>query len=234
MEASHVQQIARMIDISAVRTDATLDEIYNVVQTAKRNRFICAFAMPCFTSVLVDALKEDADIMVGGVVGFPSGADTSHIKVITAQELLKTGVDELDMVINVGALKSGRYDLVKEDIRAVVDAAAGTPVKAILEIAYLTDDQIKQGSILAVEAGVSYVKTGTGWACKPTTVDTIRLIKSTIGDAAGIKAAGGIRTLDTLLEMVDAGCSRFGIGINSAEKIIEEAREKFKEDVKTI
>lgn len=164
--------------------------------------------------------------MVGGVVGFPSGADTTFVKVADAKEMIAYGVDELDMVINVGALKSGEYDLVRDDIKAVVEAANGRPVKSILEICYLTDDEIARGAEIAVEAGVTYVKTGTGWGPRPTTVDTIRLIKSTIGNAALIKAAGGIRTLDTLLEMMDAGCSRFGIGINSALKIVEEAYER--------
>lgn len=227
MEVDCVKQIARMIDISAVRADATLEEIHYVAQTAKENRFICAFAMPCFTPILVDELKEETDICVGGVVGFPSGADTTQIKVLAAGELLKMGVHELDMVMNIGALKSGEYALVRDDIRAVVECAQGRPVKSILEIAYLTDDEIKRASELAVEAGVSYVKTGTGWASKPTTVETIRLIKSTIGDAAAIKAAGGVRTLDTLLQMAEAGCGRFGIGINSAKNIIEEAKVKY-------
>ena len=126
------------------------------------------------------------------------------------------------MVIQIGALKSGKYDRVRDDIKAVVEAC-DVPVKTILEVACLTDDEIRIGSRLAVEAGAAYVKTGTGWAGKPTTVDTIRLIKSEIGDAARIKAAGGIRDLATIEEMVRAGCSRFGIGLNSAIKIMEEA-----------
>ena len=124
--------------------------------------------------------------------------------------------------INIGALKSGRYDLVRDDIRAVVDACS-VPVKSILEVAYLTDDEIRIASRLAVEAGVAFVKTGTGWANKPTTVETIKLIKSEIGDSAKIKAAGGVRDLSTLLAMIREGCSRFGIGLNSAIKIIQEA-----------
>lgn len=228
MELISAEQIARMIDVSAVRTDATLDEIRAVAEACKKEKYICAFAMPCFTEYLVDLLKDEKDIMVGGVVGFPSGADSTRIKIETAKELMKTGVDELDMVINVGALKSGKYDLVKEDIHAVVETAAGMPVKSILEIAYLTDDEIKRASLLAVEAGVTYVKTGTGWGPKPTTVDTIRLIKQTIGDSALIKAAGGVRTLDTLMEMVDAGCSRFGIGLKSIESIMKEVKIRLK------
>lgn len=215
-------KIPRMIDISGVRTDVTLEELDQIVLLAQQYRFVCAFAMPCFTHYLVEKLSQDDDIMVGGVVGFPSGADTTSLKVADVKEMMAAGVHELDMVINVGALKSGRYDLVRDDIRAVVDAASGLPVKSILEVAYLTDDEIARGAELAVEAGVSYVKTGTGWASRPTTVDSIKLIKKTIGNAALIKAAGGIRTLDTLLEMVDAGCSRFGIGVNSVIKIMDE------------
>lgn len=215
-------EIAKMIDISAVRADSTLDEVKRVAQAAKDYGFICAFAMPCFTKELIALLSDRPDIMVGGVSGFPSGADTTASKVATAKQMLALGVNEVDMVINVGALKSGKYDIVKDDIKAVVDCC-NVPVKSILEIAYLTDDEIKIGSRLAVEAGVTFVKTGTGWASKPTTVDTIKLIKSEIGNSAKIKAAGGVRELSTLLDMVEAGCSRFGIGINSAIKIMEQA-----------
>ena len=215
-------EIARMIDISAVRADSTLDEVRKVADAAKKYSFICAFALPCFTGELVQLLRDRNDIMVGGVAGFPSGADTMEIKVATAKQMLSLGVNEVDMVINIGALKSGRYDLVRDDIRAVVDACS-VPVKSILEVAYLTDDEIRIASRLAVEAGVAFVKTGTGWANKPTTVETIKLIKSEIGDSAKIKAAGGVRDLSTLLAMVREGCSRFGIGLNSAIKIIQEA-----------
>ena len=215
-------EIAQMIDISAVRANSTLDEVRQVADAARQYRFICAFALPCFTGELVRLLRDRDDIMVGGVAGFPSGADTTEIKVATAKQMLSLGVNELDMVINIGALKSGRYQQVKDDIRAVVEAC-DVPVKSILEVAYLSDAEIRIASRLAVEAGVSFVKTGTGWADKPTTVETIKLIKSEIGDSARIKAAGGVRSLAVLLEMVKEGCSRFGIGLNSAVKIIQEA-----------
>ena len=215
-------EIARMIDISAVRADSTLAEVRRVAEAARKYSFICAFALPCFTKELVGMLRDREDILVGGVAGFPSGADTTEIKVAAAKQMLSLGVNEIDMVINIGALKSGRYDLVRDDIRSVVEAC-GVPVKSILEVAYLTDDEIRIGSRLAVEAGVAFVKTGTGWANKPTTVETIKLIKSEIGDSARIKAAGGVRELSVLLAMAEAGCSRFGIGLNSAIRIIEEA-----------
>ncbi len=214
--------IARRVDISGVRTDVTLGELDQIVLAARHYRFVCAFAMPCFTRRLAQMLSDCPDILVGGTVGFPSGADTTFCKVANAKEQLAAGADELDMVVNVGALKSGLYHDVYEDIHAVVNAAEGKPTKCILEIAYLTDDEIQRGAELAVEAGVKYVKTGTGWAGKPTTVETIRLIKSAIGDSALIKAAGGIRTLDTMLEMIDAGCARFGIGLRSIIAIMKE------------
>jgi len=218
-----LENLAKMIDISAVRTDVTISELEYMMELVKKYRFICAFTMPCFTPWLADALKDVPETGLGGAVGFPSGTSTTPIKVAIAKELLSFGCNELDMVINVGALKSGLYDIVRDDIKAVVDAAQGVPVKSILEIAYLTDDEIKRGSELAVEAGVTFVKTGTGWGPKPTTVDTIRLIKETIGDSAKIKAAGGVRDLDTIYAMKEAGCSRFGIGLNSLVKIMEEA-----------
>lgn len=221
-ERKLLETIARRVDISGVRADVSMAELDQIVLAAKHYRFICAFAMPCFTHYLAQQLADCNDILVGGTVGFPSGADTTFCKVANAKEQLAAGADELDMVINIGALKSGKYDYVYNDIHAVVDAAEGKPTKCILEIAYLTDDEIRRGAELAVKAGVTYVKTGTGWAGKPTTVDTIRLIKSTIGDSALIKAAGGVRTLDTMLEMIDAGCSRFGIGLRSIMSIMKE------------
>ena len=219
------KSIARMIDVSCVKAESTMPEIKRMVEVAKHFQFICAFAMPCFTERLVQLLSDEPNVMVGGTVGFPSGVDTTATKVAIAKELMGMGVDELDMVINVGALKSGLYDEVYNDIHAVVETANGMPVKCILEIAHLTDDEIRRGASLAVRAGVTYVKTGTGWASKPTTVETIKIIKSEIGDSAFIKAAGGVRDLSTLLAMTEAGASRFGIGTNSAIAIMKEVYE---------
>ncbi len=218
--------IPSMIDISAVRTDVCDSELKEVVDAAKKYNLLCVFAMPCYTKQLVEMLMDEPEILVGGVVGFPSGADTTSVKVAAAKELVSFGVDELDMVINVGALKSGRYDEVINDIHSVIEAGNGLPVKSILEVSYLTDDEIKRGSLLAAEAGVTFVKTGTGWGPKPTTVEHIKLIASVVGKDAKIKAAGGIRTLDTILEMTAAGCSRFGIGLSSAVKIMQEICER--------
>lgn len=214
--------LPRMIDISCVRADNTMEELEAMVRLAKERQFICCFSMPCFTPWLTDALRDEENILVGAPIGFPSGAVSTAAKLLDVEEQKKLGCKEFDMVINIGALKSGMYDEVENDIKSVVDAANGFPVKTILEVALLSDDEIKKASELAVRAGATFVKTGTGWAGKPTTVEHIRLIKSVVGNDAYIKAAGGVRTLDDIVSLINAGCSRFGIGMKSIMHILEE------------
>ena len=132
------------------------------------------------------------------------------------------GCDELDMVINVGLLRSGQYQRVLDDIRGVVEVAGTAPVKVILECHYLSDEQIRRGCELCIEAGAAFVKTSTGWAPTGATLENVALIKSCVGDAIGIKAAGGIRGLETLIEMYRRGARRFGIGLSTATRIFEE------------
>ena len=223
MRKIDLRQIGRIMDVSAVRTDVDFHEINQMIEIVRKYHCICASPMPWATRYTVEQLSDMEDAVVTGVVGFPSGADTTFIKVATAKEMLAVGCRELDMVINVSALKAGKYQVVENDIRAVVESANDIPVKTIIEICYLSDDEIRRASELAVKAGAAFVKTGTGWGPRPTTVETIRLIRKTIGSAAKIKAAGGIRDLDTMLQMVEAGCDRFGIGVRSASAIIEEA-----------
>lgn len=215
--------LPRMIDISCVRADNTMEELETMVRLAKEYQFICCFSMPCFTPWLVDELKDAEKTLVGACVGFPSGAQSTASKILDVQEQKALGCKEFDMVINVGALKSGLYDVVENDIKAVADAVGDKyPLKTILEVALLTDDEIKRASEIAVKAGATFVKTGTGWAGKPTTSEHIRLIKSVVGDDAYVKAAGGIRTLNDIVSCINEGCSRFGIGIKSIINILEE------------
>lgn len=218
-------EIPGLIDISAVRTNVTYDEIEEVARMARKYHFICAFTMPCFIGKLAELLKG-SDVMLGGPAGFPSGADCTEEKVSCAIREKILGCDEIDMVINVGSLISGDYGVVKNDIKAVVDAVYPTPVKAILETAYLTDDQIVKACELSIEAGVTFVKSGTGWANKPTTLETIEIMKGAVGERVKIKAAGGVRSLATLETMYDAGCSRFGISLKSALMILKEAYDR--------
>lgn len=221
MQLSYLE-IPKKIDISAVRTNVTLDEVKALANVAKKYGFVCAFTMPCLTEALLSQLKGSS-VMVGGVAGFPSGADCTEEKVSCAIRQKLLGCDEIDMVINVCALLSGDETRVRDDIRAVVEAVYPVPVKSILEVAYLTDRQIERGCELAVEAGVTFVKSGTGWASAPTTLEHIQLMKKTVGACAKIKAAGGVRTLACLEEMVEAGCDRFGISVSSALQILKEA-----------
>lgn len=216
-------QIGRMIDISAVRTDSMTDEVERMISIVKAFHCICASPMPYCTPYVVEQLKDTPDTVVTGVVSFPSGAETTATKVLMAKDLIGMGCRELDMVINVAALKSGAFDYVRDDIKAVVTAAEEIPVKAIIEICYLADDEIVRASQLAVEAGAAFIKTGTGWGTKPSTVETVKLIRRTVGNSAKIKCAGGVHDLDILLDLMDAGCDRFGVGVRTAGKIFEEA-----------
>lgn len=222
MDRSFYEQLPRMIDISCVRANHTIDEIDRMIAAAKEHRFICVFTLPSYTSYIAQQLKDEPDILVGGTVGFPSGGDTTSVKVFQAKELRQAGCNELDMVINLTALKSGDDQAVMDDIRAVVDAGGGLPVKTILEVSLLTDNEIRRACQLAVKAGATFVKSGTGWA-GPTTLHHIELMSQSVEGKAKIKAAGGVRTLETIEEMTRVGCSRFGIGVSSALNLLKEA-----------
>ena len=219
------KQLARMMDLSAVRTDVPIDEIRRLAEACRRYGCICAFVMPCYMAELKEALADAPETGLGGVVGFPSGAQSTTIKVAEAREHLALGASELDMVINVGRLQSGQDREVYDDIRAVAETAGSTPLKVILEAHYLTDEQIVRGCRLAVEAGAAFVKTGTGWAPTGATLRNVELMKSAVGDAALVKAAGGVRDLDTVVKMIRLGVSRFGVGLNSGTAILDALKE---------
>lgn len=218
-----IKALPRMIDLSCVKADSTIEEMNKMVDLAKKYNFVCCFAMPYYTEWLIEKLKDFPETVIGGAVGFPHGNDLTEIKVLSAVTQKNLGCKEIDMVQNITALKNGDYDEVAKDIKAVKNAIGDTPLKVILEVSYLTDDEICRASEIAVESGALFVKTGTGWGNKPTTVDHIKLIHKTIGNSAKIKAAGGVRDLNTIMEMIDAGCSRFGIGVNSSIGILKEA-----------
>lgn len=215
-------EIARMIDLSCVRADSTLEEIQEMAKTALQYGCICAFALPAHTPLLIALLEHREDILVGGTVGFPSGGTTTASKVAEAIELREMGCDELDMVINIAWLKARKDELVREDIAAVVQAANGLPVKVILECHHLSDEEIVRACEIAVEAGVSFVKTGTGWAPSGATVANTTLMKQAVGERCKVKAAGGVRDLKTLLAMHEVGVTRFGIGVRTAISILKE------------
>ena len=211
--------IAGMIDLSAVRPDSDEAEVRALAGYAAEVGCVAVFAMPSFTALARELLSGFPQIAVGGAVGFPSGAPTTATKVAEARELVRLGCTELDMVINVGMLRSDRLDYVGEDIRAVIEAGGGVPVKVILECHYLSERQILAACDLCLEAGAAFVKTGTGWAPTGATLENIRLIHSRVGGRLGIKAAGGVRDLETLIQMYRGGVRRFGIGLHTARSI---------------
>jgi deoxyribose-phosphate aldolase len=218
-----MDDLSKWIDISCVKSTDTTKDVDQMIAVAKRYGFICAFALPAMTPYLIQNLKGTCDTLIGGTVGFPSGCDTTDSKVFQAKELLAMGCQEIDMVINIGQLKSNQLDLVFQDIKAVAQICGTVPLKTILEVTLLTKEEMIKASKLAESAGATYIKTGTGWCKDPTLPEHIRIIRSSIQPNTKIKAAGGIRNLDTLLEMKQAGCDRFGISTSSALSIMKEA-----------
>ena len=217
------QDIAQMIDISAVRADSADKKIEEVVKRAKTYGCYLVTILPSQTLRAKRLLTNCSMPKIGGNVGFPSGGQTTKVKVVETRELIEIGVDEIDMVIDIAAHLSGRYDDVYNDMLAVIDAAEGRPVKTILECHYLNSDQIKQGCDLAIKAGAAFVKTGTGWALTGATLENVELIKQHVGDQIKIKASGGIRNIEMLIDMYSRGATRFGISLGSASKILDSA-----------
>ncbi|HEY60777.1 MAG TPA: deoxyribose-phosphate aldolase [Anaerolineae bacterium] len=215
--------IAKMIDLSAVQAENDEEHIKTMVYCAKKYHCIAVYALPGWIPILKQFLGENnRDIVIGGPVGFPSGGESTSIKVAEAEELIKMGCGELDIVINIGKLLSRRYEDVYEDLRAVIMVSDGIPIKVILECHYLSDELILNACDIAIKAGADWIKTGTGWAKTGATLENISLIKSHVRDSIKIKASGGIKDLSTLLGMYERGARRFGIGLNSGIGIFEQ------------
>jgi deoxyribose-phosphate aldolase len=213
-------ELAQMIDLSAVKAEQSQEEFDLVVKTAIDYQIKCVFVLPAHTEQMCRALTSYPDILIGGVVGFPSGGTTTSSKVFECKELISLGCSEIDMVMNIGFLKSGELDKFQEDICAVVNAAGGIPVKVILECHHLTNNEIKTACKLAVEAGVAFVKTGTGWAATGATKENVKIMHDAVAGRCEVKAAGGVRDLNTLIELYNVGATRFGLGVATAIGII--------------
>ena len=211
-----------MIDISAVQAMHGEKELRELVARAVEYKFIAVHSLPCWTVLLRELLKAHDDIFIGGPVGFPGGAHKTATKVFEAKQLIEDGIQEMDLMINVGMLRSGKYEYVENEIRAIVETARDIPVKVILEVHYLSGDEIKKACELCINAGAKFVKTGTGWAPTGATLEVISQIISFVGDAIKVKASGGIRDLDTFLKMYKMGVARFGINLNASIHIIHE------------
>lgn len=218
--------IARMIDISCVRSYMNQNDIEQMAKAAAQHHFICAHVLPSNVPYLKELLVDANDVLIGCPAGFPSGGSETKTKVCEMKNCVGLGCDEIDAVANIGWLCSNRFQDAKDDIKAVIEAAQGKPIKVILEVMQLDEYQIQKGAEMAVSAGAEFVKTGTGWMQGPTTRRHIELINDAVGGQIQIKASGGIRGLDTILEMNQLGVQRFGVGFQAAVDIINEAAKR--------
>lgn len=202
-------KLAAMIDHTLLKPDATKDELTKICDEAKKYHF----ATVCVNSSnipFVTELLKDSEVKPIAVVGFPLGAASSATKAFETKEAIRVGAEEIDMVINIGSLKSKNYKIVYEDIKQVVDAAKPNAVKVILETSNLTDDEKIVACALAKAAGAAFVKTSTGFGAGGATVEDIILMRKIVGSDMQVKASGGIRTKEDAEKMVNAGADRIG------------------------
>jgi deoxyribose-phosphate aldolase len=203
------EKIAKTIDHSLLKPEMTRDEVRQGCEIAKKYQVASVCCKPSDVAFCAEILKG-SNVEVGTVVGFPHGSSTTETKVYETKDAISNGATEIDMVLNIGQLKSGLYDAVKADIAAVVEAAAGKLVKVILENAYLNDDEKVTACKLCEAAGAHYVKTSSGYAPSGATIADVKLMRATVSSSVKVKSAGGVRTLDALIEMLDAGVERSG------------------------
>lgn len=211
--------VRALIDHAILKPELTRADVDAQLDEAAAHRVFSVCVRPSDVAHAVERLRGTG-VGVGTVIGFPHGSTTTAAKVAESLQALADGAFELDMVQNVGAARSGDWDRVEQDVRAVVDAAGDTVVKVILETAFLTDDEIVAASRAAQRAGAAFVKTSTGFAGGGATAEHIRLMRDAVGPDTGVKASGGVRGLDTLLEMVRAGADR--IGTSASARILDE------------
>jgi deoxyribose-phosphate aldolase len=211
-----------MIDHTLVKPTVTKDDVIKFCWEAEKYGFCCAVVNPVFVSLARHVL-EATDVKVCSTVGFPFGVTLPEIKALEARKVVELGAEEIDMVMNVCALKSKDYDAVKKDIEAVLKVKRldeNIIVKVIIETGWLTDEEKVKACKLAKEAGADFVKTSTGFFGGKATVEDVRLMRQTVGEEMGVKAAAGIRTLKDALAMIEAGANR--IGTSTGVAIIEE------------
>lgn len=214
------EQLAKTIDHSLLKPELTERDVIEGCQLAARYHAASVCVKPCHVALATEQLAG-SDVAVGTVIGFPHGSNTTFVKVAEARDAIANGAVELDMVLNIGELRSGHGDYVRDDIHAVVRAAQGKAlVKVILENAYLTDEEKRTACRLSEEAGADFVKTSTGYAPGGATLEDVRLMADSVSERIQVKAAGGVRSLDAALAMIDAGVTR--IGATATAKILDE------------
>jgi deoxyribose-phosphate aldolase len=222
-----LEQVAKTIDHSILKPDFTYADVEAGAALALKFNTASYCIRPMDVAVAAEALAGST-VNVCTVIGFPHGSTTSAVKAFETADAIKNGAVEIDMVINVSALLSGDYDFVENDIRGVVEVAhaAGASVKVIFETAFLNDELIVKACELTERAGADYVKTSTGFASEGATLHNVKLMKSTVGDRLKVKSSGGVRTLDQLIDYMDAGVTRSGC--SATAQVLEEFISKAK------
>ncbi len=205
------QSIANLIDHTALKADTTKEQILKLCAEAKEYKFASVCVNPTWVKLAAEQLKDADGVKVCTVIGFPLGANTPEVKQFEATNAIENGATEVDMVLNIAALKDKDDELVERDIRAVVDAAKGKALtKVIIESCLLTDEEKVRACELAVKAGADFVKTSTGFSTGGATIEDITLMRKTVGPNIGVKASGGVRDLEGARAMVEAGATRIG------------------------
>ncbi|BCZ45308.1 deoxyribose-phosphate aldolase [Clostridium gelidum] len=214
--------IAKYIDHTILKPEATVEDVKKLCREAKEYNFASVCVNGCYAK-LVSTELAGSDVKTCVVVGFPLGAMTKEAKAFETSDAIKNGADEIDMVINVGALKDKNYDLLKQDIEAVVNAAKDKAiVKVIIETCLLTDEEKVKACEIAKEAKADFVKTSTGFSTGGATKEDIALMRKTVGEGLGVKASGGVRDYNTAMDMINAGASR--IGASAGIAIVSESK----------
>ena len=211
-------KLNKYIDHTLLKPDASQEQIETLIEEAKKYDFASVCVNPTWVNFAAQALKA-TDVKVCTVIGFPLGANTPELKAFETSDAIQNGANEIDMVINIGALKSRNFDLVEREIRAVVEAAKGTLVKVIIETCLLTDDEKVKACQIAQKAGADFVKTSTGFSTGGATVADVALMRKTVGPDMGVKASGGARSYEDALAFIKAGATR--IGASSGVAIME-------------
>ncbi|MGC5772344.1 deoxyribose-phosphate aldolase [Paenibacillus pabuli] len=212
-------QLAKMIDHTLLRADATQSEMAKLTEEAKQYQFASVCVNPGWVAYAAEQL-QGTGVDICTVIGFPLGASTTETKAFETKDAIAKGATEVDMVINISALKDSKDDVVEQDIRAVVEAAAGKAlVKVIIETCLLTDEEKVRACQAAVRAGADFVKTSTGFSTGGATPEDIALMRRTVGPDMGVKASGGVRSLEDMQKLIEAGATR--IGASSGVKIMQ-------------
>ena len=200
----------KLIDYTILKADTTREGVQNVLEEALKHDYASVCINPYWVPLAAEVLKG-SDVKVCTVIGFPLGANTTNTKVFETKDAIANGAEEVDMVINIGEMKAGQYDIVQKDIEAVVEAAKGKAlVKVIIETCLLTTEEIEIVSKMVKESGADFIKTSTGFSTGGATAEDVALMRKHVGENIGVKASGGVRTKELIEAMVEAGANRIG------------------------